>query len=72
MPVVSNTDLKITETSIENSNICLKVIDGNLLINGIRMSLVDFVDYGDSYNSGPKADDYGVELKVLRTRKDRF
>ncbi len=68
MPVVSNTDLKITETSIENSNICLKVIDGNLLINGIRMSLVDFVDYGDSYNSGPKADDYGVELKVLRTR----
>ena len=32
------------------------------------MSLVDFVDYGDSYNSGPKADDYGVELKVLRTR----
>ena len=68
MPVVSNTDLKITETSIENSNICLKVIDGNLLINGIRMSLVDFVDYGDSYNSGAKADDYGVELKVLRTR----
>ena len=68
MPVVSNTDLKITDTSIENSNICLKVIDGNLLINGIRMSLVDFVDYGDSYNSGPKADDYGVELKVLRTR----
>ena len=68
MPVVSNTDLKITDTSIENSNICLKVIDGNLLINGIRMSLVDFVDYGDSYNSGAKADDYGVELKVLRTR----
>lgn len=68
MPVVSNTDLKITDTSIENSNICLKVIDGNLLINGIRMSLVDFVDYGDSYNSGAKADDYGIELKVLRTR----
>ena len=68
MPVVSNSDLKITETSIENSNISLKVINGNLIVNGIKISLKDFVELGDSYNSGPKTDDYGVELKVLRTR----
>ncbi len=68
MPVVNDTDLKITENSIENSHICLKIIDGNMIINGIRMALVDFADFGDSYNSGPKADDYGTELKVLRSR----
>ena len=68
MPVVTNSDLKITENSIENSNISLKIISGNLIINGIKFSLVDFADLGDSYNSGPRADDYGSELKVLRAR----
>ena len=68
MPAVTNSDLKVTDTTIENSNISLKIISGNLVVNGIRMALVDFADFGDSYNSGPKADDYGTELKVLRTR----
>ena len=68
MPAVTNSDLKVTDTTIENSNISLKIISGNLVVNGIRMALVDSADFGDSYNSGPKADDYGTELKVLRTR----
>ncbi len=68
MPAVTNSDLKISDSSIENSNIALKIINGNMTINGIRFSLIDFADYGDSYNSGPKADDYGCELKILRTR----
>ncbi len=68
MPAVTNSDLKITDISIENSNIALKIVNGNLIVNGIRVSLIDFIDLGDSYNSGPKADDYGCELKVLRSR----
>ena len=32
------------------------------------MSLVDFVDLGDSYNCGPKADDSGTNFKLLRSK----
>lgn len=68
MPVISDKDLKITDTSIENSKISLKIEDGKMLINSIPFSLVDFVDLGDSYNNAPKTDDYGAEFKILRSR----
>ena len=29
---------------------------------------MDYVDYGDSYNNGPKADDKGYRFKVLRSK----
>ena len=32
------------------------------------MSLVDFADLGDSYNFGPKKNDNGTELKILRSK----
>lgn len=64
----SRSDLRITDTSIENSNLNLKIEDGVIYINGIRFSLIDFADLGDSYNFGPKQEDKGNELKILRSR----
>ncbi len=64
----SRSDLRITDTSIENSNLSLKIEDGVIYISGIRFSLIDFADLGDSYNFGPKQEDEGNELKILRSR----
>ena len=66
MPAVSETDLRVGDNFIENSNISLKIEGDNIFINGIRFSLVDFVDFGDSYNCGPKEDDNGTEFKILQ------
>ena len=68
MPTVSESDLRIGDDFIENSNIGLKIENGTIFVNGIKMSLIDFVDLGDSYNCGPKADDAGVEFKILRSK----
>ena len=68
LPAITPSDLRISENCIENSHISLRVDNGKIYINGIRMSLFDFADLGDSYNNGPKADDKGVEFKVLRTK----
>lgn len=68
MPAINKTDLEITDTSIENSLIGLSIKDGSVFVNGIRFSLTDFADLGDSYNFGPKQSDNGVELKVLRSK----
>ena len=68
MPAVSETDLKVGDDFIENSNISLKIENGEIFINGVKMSLVDFVDLGDSYNCGPKADDSGTNFKLLRSK----
>ena len=68
MPAVSETDLRVGDNFIENSNISLKIEGDNIFINGIRFSLVDFVDFGDSYNCGPKEDDNGTEFKILRSK----
>lgn len=68
MPVAKPSDLNITEYGLENSYIFLKIEDGAIYINGIKMSLVDFADLGDSYNFGPKINDNGNELKILRSK----
>ena len=68
MPVIGLTDLKITDTSIENSNIKLEIKQGQIFINNVPVKLVDFVDNGDSYNNGPKEDDKGIEFKILRSK----
>ena len=68
MPVAKPSDLNITEYGLENSYIFLKIEDGAIYINGIKMSLVDFADLGDSYNFGPKKNDNGNELKILRSK----
>lgn len=68
LPVVSASDLSVGGDFIENSNIALRIENGEIFVNGLKISLVDFVDLGDSYNYGPKADDNGTILKILRTK----
>lgn len=68
MPAVRETDLNITNTSIENHNIKLNIKDNKIYINDTEFSLIDFVDLGDSYNNAPKADDSGTEIKILRSK----
>ena len=68
MPSLTNSDLKVTDTDIENSNISLKIHDSKVYVNGIQMTLVDFADLGDSYNNAPDKNDSGKEFKVLRSK----
>lgn len=68
MPEYTKSDLKVTENSIENSNIKLNIQNGKILINDLPFSLIDFIDLGDSYNSAPKADDNGAEFKIIRSK----
>ena len=68
MPAVSETDLRVGDDFIENSNISLKIENGEIYINGVKFSLVDFVDMGDSYNCGPKEDDKGTKFTILRSK----
>ncbi len=68
MPAISPSDLKLTNNSIENSFMRLSVEKGRIFINGIEFALIDFADLGDSYNFGPKPDDNGTVLKVIRTK----
>lgn len=68
LPVVSTSDLSVGEDFIENSNIGLRIKNGEIFVNGVKISLVDFADLGDSYNCGPKADDNGTVFKILRTK----
>ena len=67
LPNVIPSDLKITEFSLENTYIKLEIKSGKVYINKIPFSIINFLDYGDSYNFGPKADDEGKEFCVLRT-----
>lgn len=68
LPVVTPSDLHVTENCIENSNLSLQIKNNKVYINGIKISLVDFADLGDSYNYAPSPDDKGKEFSVLRTK----
>ena len=68
LPSVSESDLTISKDGISNSKLNLKIRNNNVYINGIKVSLVDFSDLGDSYNFAPDKDDKGEELEVYRTR----
>lgn len=68
MPELEPSDLFVTDTSIENSKIKLDIESGNLFVNEIPVSIVDFIDLGDSYNNAPKVGDKGREFKILRSR----
>ena len=65
---LEDSDLEITESSLENSKIKFTIELGQMFVNGLPLSLVDFVDLGDSYNNGPKDDDNGTLLKLYRTK----
>lgn len=68
MSEITDSDIVANDTSISNSNISLEIESGIIYINEIPFSLVDYIDIGDSYNSGPKAEDKGSEFKVLRSK----
>ena len=69
-PIDTPSDLEITDNSISNSKIALKVIGNNILINNdIQLEFVDYIDNGDSYNEGPVKDDYGITADVISTKK---
>ena len=68
LPSTSNSDLMVSKDEISNSNINLKIRNGNVYINSLKVSLVDYSDLGDSYNFAPDKDDKGEELSVYRTR----
>ena len=67
-PVEGKSDLNILDDCIENKYIYLKIENGSIYINGVRISLVDFVDLGDSYNFGPKSDDDGKIYNIIRSK----
>lgn len=68
LPAYIKPDIRINDTRIENGNISLEIKNKEIFINGIKFSLKDFNDSGDSYNNAPVPDDYGTEFKVLRSR----
>ena len=68
MPSLSQTDLQANDTSLENSNIKLTVIDNELFVNGVPFNIIDFIDEGDSYNNAPNPNDNGKIFKVLRSK----
>ena len=68
MPELSQSDLTVTDTSIENSKISLKIEDGKILINSVPFSLIDFEDLGDSYNNGPRKNDDGSGFEIIRSK----
>lgn len=67
-PVEGKSDLNILDDCIENKYIYLKIENGSIYINGVKISLVDFVDLGDSYNFGPKSDDDGKIYNIIRSK----
>ena len=71
------TDLKITDNSIENSKIGLKIKNGKIEITnktGLKkvyknlLEIVDFADAGDSYNSSPIKNDKGIKAKITGSK----
>lgn len=57
-------DVFVSETSLGNSKIFLQIKDNNLYVGKNKISLVDYVDLGDSYNYGPKVDDLGTKYTI--------
>lgn len=68
LPDVDTSNLTVSETSLDNGLISLKIVDKKLFINETPIDIIDFVDLGDSYNHGPKENDKGFICNLLRSR----
>ena len=68
LPACTQSDLKVSENFIGNSRIALSVKRSRIYVNGIKFSLTDFKDLGDSYNCAPDSNDEGIKFKVMRTK----
>lgn len=69
----SESDLEISDNSIENSKISLSVKNGKIIVkdkvnNKIYKNFIEFVDFqdsGDTYNFGPKENDKGEISSII-------
>ena len=63
----TESDLFIAENCIGNSNIFLIVENNEIRIGNKLIKIIDFIDNGDSYNTGYAENDRGIEGKILST-----
>ena len=63
----TESDLFIAENCIGNSNIFLIVENNEIRIGNKLIKIIDFIDNGDSYNTGYAENDSGIEGKILST-----
>ena len=68
MPYYVKSDLRVSPQGIENNKISFEVAHNKMFINGVEVSLKDYKDAGDSYNSAPLPDDEGLTFNVMRTK----
>lgn len=79
----SESDLKITDSSIENSKISLSIKNGKITVKdkindevyNNFIEVVDFKDEGDTYNFGPDKNDTGEKGELISSeilRKNEF
>lgn len=72
----SESDLKISDTKIENSKILLSIKNGQIIIKDKNtaktysnfIKFVDFKDKGDTYNFGPVEDDLGEKSEIISSK----
>lgn len=72
----SKSDLKISDTKLENSKIALFIKNGEIIIkdkNSDRtytdfLEFVDFKDKGDTYNFGPDEKDKGLKSEIISSK----
>ena len=65
IPTEDETDVFVTDKCIGNSNIFLSIEDNQIKIGDKTVKFIDFIDNGDSYNTGYMEGDYGVEGEIL-------
>lgn len=61
-------DIFASENSLGNSNIFLQIKNNKVFIANHEINLIDFIDLGDSYNFGPKADDNGTYTELTSVK----
>lgn len=72
----SQSDLKITDTKIENSKISLSIKNGKIILidkqnekkHADFIQFVDFQDKGDTYNFGPIKNDTGIKSEIISSK----
>lgn len=69
-------DLKVSDTKIENSKIALIVKGGEIILKDKKsdrtytdfLHFVDFKDKGDTYNFGPEVNDKGLKSTIISSK----
>ena len=64
----NDSDVFISNNSLGNSKIMLQVKNNSVFIGEHEIKLIDFIDLGDSYNYGLKADDKGIFANLISSK----